>query len=351
MVALDEHFHHKDKKTRSRADRRRCENRFLFIDHCSLIFKRSADANWNTTAIVGYNSTTGVWAVTQRYVYSLYGTITVLNADWSTPPMGTPPIVQNLYQGMALDAVTGLYYSRNRNYSTTLGTWVSQDPAGYINGANTYQFVVGNPAGNVDPSGFFMGIGGFFHGITNGIGGAIYNLGQLGAPVASYVVNTLTYPGDRLLGLPTNQGLGWGQGSLVVGLIQGSPNFQQKSQAWLKEIVATWSSSDGCKSAHGKIADRKTIPNLSIRNTSQFKLTAYDIIGQLTIGSFVAHAFATGPAQQVCRNGAVVGGASLAIQYDVSDTFHQHLGSWEPGQFNQTIHWAGSQYVPIARKY
>ena len=101
MVALDEHFHHKDKKTRSRADRRRCENRFLFIDHCSLVIGRN-----------------------------------------------TP-----VYRGMTLDAVTGLYYSRNRNYSTTLGTWASQDPARYIDGADTYQFVESGPAGSVDPSG------------------------------------------------------------------------------------------------------------------------------------------------------------------------------------------------------
>ena len=111
------------------------------------------DANWNTIAIVGFNSPTGTWGVTQRYVYSPYGTITVLNADWSTPPAGTQPLVDNLYQGMTLDPVTGLYYARNRNYDPSLGRWINQDPADYINGANTYQFVMGNPVGNVDPWG------------------------------------------------------------------------------------------------------------------------------------------------------------------------------------------------------
>ena len=111
------------------------------------------DANWDTTSIVGYDATTGTWGVTQRYVYDSYGNVTVLNADWSTPPAGTNPIVNNLYQGMTFDPVTGLYYERHRNYSPSLGTWTSQDPAGYINGANTYQFVMSNPVGNVDPSG------------------------------------------------------------------------------------------------------------------------------------------------------------------------------------------------------
>ena len=109
------------------------------------------DANWSTTAIVGLVS--GNWQVVQRYVYSPYGTITVLNADWSTPPAGTQPIVDNLYQGMALDPMTGLYYARNRNYSPSLGRWINQDPAGYINGANTYQFVESNPVNAVDPNG------------------------------------------------------------------------------------------------------------------------------------------------------------------------------------------------------
>jgi RHS repeat-associated protein len=65
--------------------------------------------------------------------------------------------VHNLYQGMTLDPVTGLYYARNRNYSPSLGRWINQDPAGYINGANTYQFVMSNPVGNVDPEGLMSG--------------------------------------------------------------------------------------------------------------------------------------------------------------------------------------------------
>jgi RHS repeat-associated protein len=66
--------------------------------------------------------------------------------------------VNNLYQGMTLDAVTGLYYERYRDYSPTLGRWMEQDPAQYINGANTYQFVVSNPVGNVDASGLAVEI-------------------------------------------------------------------------------------------------------------------------------------------------------------------------------------------------
>ena len=111
------------------------------------------DANWNTTAVVGYDSTTQTWNVVQRYVYSPYGNITILNPDFTTAPSGTVPMVNNLYQGMPLDPVTGLYYERARWYSASLGTWISQDPAGYINGADTYQFVGSDPVRSVDPNG------------------------------------------------------------------------------------------------------------------------------------------------------------------------------------------------------
>ena len=118
------------------------------------------DANWNTTAVVGYDVTSGTWQVVQRYVYSPYGTLTILNANFTATPAGTVPLVNNLFQSMANDPVTGLYYERARWYSPSLGTWVSQDPAGFINGANTYQFVVGNPVGRVDAGGLQVDGGG-----------------------------------------------------------------------------------------------------------------------------------------------------------------------------------------------
>ena len=134
------------------------------------------DANWNTTAIMEYNSSTSTWDIVQRYVYSPYGNITILNADWSATPTGTIPDVLNLYQGMQYDRVTGLYYDHARNYSTTLGTWTSQDPAGYINGANTYQFVMSNPVGNVDATGLCdcnNKINAWWSGMGNAIGNAV----------------------------------------------------------------------------------------------------------------------------------------------------------------------------------
>ena len=65
----------------------------------------------------------------------------------------TLPAEPDLYQGMTLDAVTGLYDERNRDYSPSLGRWMEQDPAQFINGANTYQFVNSSPEANVDAQG------------------------------------------------------------------------------------------------------------------------------------------------------------------------------------------------------
>ncbi len=47
--------------------------------------------------------------------------------------------------------------ARNRNCDPSLGRWINQDPAGYINGGNTYQFLESNPVNAVDPWGLAAG--------------------------------------------------------------------------------------------------------------------------------------------------------------------------------------------------
>jgi RHS repeat-associated protein len=169
------------------------------------------DANWNTTAIVGLVS--GTWQVTQRYVYSPYGMITVLNANWLQG--GMQPAVDNLYQGMTLDSVTGLYYARNRNYDPTLGRWINQDPLQYINGANTYQFVMSNPVGNVDPWGLYVwyGVknpGGSPFGTLGGGGGHAFIVVSDQASASGYTVYSFegggwqTYNWNQYRNLPDN---------------------------------------------------------------------------------------------------------------------------------------------------
>ena len=147
MVAVDDKLVRRRKRAVSRAAAR-CSGRHepagSFCRRCS---------NLDTTAVVTCNTTIQTWGVTQRYVYSPYGSLTILNGDFSVPPSGTQPVSDYLYQGMTLDQVTGLYYARNRNYSPSLGVWVSQDPLGYVNGADTYQMEMSGPVDLVDPFG------------------------------------------------------------------------------------------------------------------------------------------------------------------------------------------------------
>ena len=58
-----------------------------------------------------------------------------------------------IYCGYRYDPETENYYVRNRFYSPTLGRWLTRDPIGYQGGVNLYEYVGGDPAGNMDPAG------------------------------------------------------------------------------------------------------------------------------------------------------------------------------------------------------
>ena len=109
------------------------------------------DTNYNVTALVTYNAATQTWGVSERFVYSPYGSVLVLNASFTSIPDAFN--WQYMYQGGRFDTATGLYHFGARNYSPSLGIWISQDPAVYINGANTYQMEMSGPVSLVDPFG------------------------------------------------------------------------------------------------------------------------------------------------------------------------------------------------------
>ena len=111
------------------------------------------DANYNVTALIGHvnNDANQPWAVVQRYVYSPYGSAQVFDANF----VSTPDAFnwQYMYQGGRFDTATGLYHFGARNYSPSLGIWISQDPLQYVNCADTYQMEMSGPVGAVDPFG------------------------------------------------------------------------------------------------------------------------------------------------------------------------------------------------------
>ena len=106
------------------------------------------DANFNVTAIT---DNSGV--VLERYAYDSYGKVTVLNASW-TAMSGSAYAWQYLHQGGRLDATSGLYYFRNRDYSPTLGRWATMDPIGYFaDDANLFRIASNSIVNRTDPLG------------------------------------------------------------------------------------------------------------------------------------------------------------------------------------------------------
>jgi RHS repeat-associated protein len=106
------------------------------------------DANFNVTAITDNSGN-----VLERYVYDPYGKVTVLNASWTTLSSSAYGW-QYLHQGGRLDATSGLYYFRNRDYSATMGRWMTTDPIRFLGGtANFYTSYGNSPHTMVDPAG------------------------------------------------------------------------------------------------------------------------------------------------------------------------------------------------------
>ncbi|MFO8008123.1 MAG: RHS repeat-associated core domain-containing protein [Candidatus Brocadiia bacterium] len=90
----------------------------------------------------------------ERYRHDAYGAATVLDGDGSDDSDGVSD-VENPYAFTArrLDLESDLMYYRNRQYSVTVGRFVSGDPARYADGVNVYQYVKGRPSFSRDPLG------------------------------------------------------------------------------------------------------------------------------------------------------------------------------------------------------
>ena len=88
-------------------------------------------------------------AITQSYNYSAYGDLLG----------GTAANTNYLYTGQRLDAITGDYYLRARQYDPGTGRFLSRDtwPLDYQNPVelNRYVYAAANPATWSDPSGYF----------------------------------------------------------------------------------------------------------------------------------------------------------------------------------------------------
>jgi RHS repeat-associated protein len=91
--------------------------------------------------------------VQERYIYDPYGSVTILTANWTSRGSSNYGWVF-LHQGGRLDNATGLYNFRNRDFSPTLGRWMSNDPIGYSAGdTNLYRDESNDPVNRRDPLG------------------------------------------------------------------------------------------------------------------------------------------------------------------------------------------------------
>ena len=99
----------------------------------------SSDAHGNTDA--EYSGETTV----KKYAYDAYGNAINDNGDDDNPYR---------YCGESYDEETGLYYLRARYYDTTIGRFMSEDPA--QDGLNWYNYCGNNPVQCVDPSGMYV---------------------------------------------------------------------------------------------------------------------------------------------------------------------------------------------------
>ena len=90
--------------------------------------------------------------VAERYEYSAYGEITVLDSNGNEldeSALGN----RYTFQGREIDWTTGLYNFRARWYDSETGRWLSKDPIGINGGLNQYVFCGNNPVMFVDPEG------------------------------------------------------------------------------------------------------------------------------------------------------------------------------------------------------
>jgi RHS repeat-associated protein len=92
--------------------------------------------------------------VVERHVIQPYGQYTIHNNVWESQDNNVSPVAwQYFHQGLRYDAVTGLYWNRNRDYSPSQQRFIEQDPMGYVDGVNVYGYVMQSPVGLVDPMG------------------------------------------------------------------------------------------------------------------------------------------------------------------------------------------------------
>jgi RHS repeat-associated protein len=164
-------------------------------DHVALVTSTGAIAYYlqdrlhHVAAVVASTAT----QTTERYRYDPYGGLEIAtNAGGlkSSSSVGAG----FTFTGQYWDKDVGLYYYKNRWYSPDLGRFVTQDPSGYVDGMNLYQYVKSMPTMAGDLMGLY-GLSDFGKdalGLAQGVGHGVVNTAGFLGGAAGSVVDAVT---------------------------------------------------------------------------------------------------------------------------------------------------------------
>jgi hypothetical protein len=226
----------------------------------------------------------------------------------------------------------------------TLGRFLQEDPSGYVDGLNKYQYVNSSPSGAGDPTGLSCVT--VMSGTAPPVPDGTESYSQGVSSVSQYFVNTLLGPIEPPVNISTDD-------SYLSRLIRSSPGFEGDRENLIDDIksnVEDWVKGMNCKGGGHGIGMQRQFGD-AIYDPSKSSANPYNWwTGQLSIGEFVANVGAVGRINETVSSGRMTGGGNVQIYYDVDDQWHLHIEKFvgsEPGQFQNHISWSETVNVVI----
>jgi RHS repeat-associated protein len=139
--------------------------------------------------------------VINRYAYSPYGELLGQQESFTQPFKYAGQV------GIFTES-ENLYYMRARYYDAEVGRFISEDPAGFVDGPNLYAYVGGNPIMAVDPTGLIT---------WSGTATTLSATGPVGASLTRYKLTSEMVGGKAASVVITAVGPSIGYGANIGG--------------------------------------------------------------------------------------------------------------------------------------
>ena len=114
------------------------------------------DHLYSPAVLIGYDDENEIWIPVERYEYDAYGTTRIMDPGFGSRT-ATQYGVTTLFTGRTLDTLDSgaleIMYYRHRYTDPFTGRFLQQDPMGYKDGLNLYEYVKSNPQNAFDPNG------------------------------------------------------------------------------------------------------------------------------------------------------------------------------------------------------